>query len=167
MSETGHSGNSGNSYERWAKTDKRGAGGKSSNPWGTSIYRVSTSRGSSRAAESKSTGKQFTVGSYVANERPSASRPDIFEVNVMSTADEVAKTIIRKQADYGPNNILRSPFGPLQGLTVRLYDKIARLANLSTKKIEPKNESLRDTFVDIAGYGLIGLMILDETFPKE
>lgn len=99
----------------------------------------------------------FTVGSYKVSD-------DTFEYNVRKLAEELTSTVVRKQKDYGPNNIRKSPFGPLIGLTVRLYDKIARLANLSTGK-KPNNESLRDTFVDIAGYGLIGLMILDGTFP--
>ena len=91
---------------------------------------------------------------------------DDFEYNLRKITDEVAATVARKQNDYGPNNIRKSPFGPMIGLTVRLYDKIARLANLSQGK-EPKNESLRDTFIDIAGYGIIGLMVLDSTFPDD
>lgn len=91
---------------------------------------------------------------------------ELFDLNVMNAADEIVRTVISKQKDYGPSNIRKSPYGPIPGLAVRLYDKVARLANLSGGK-EPSNESLRDTFVDIAGYGIIGLMILDETFPKE
>lgn len=108
----------------------------------------------------------FTVGTYTMKQKPSLNDPDIFRMNAARLADEIVSIVVRKQADYGPNNIRRSPYGPLPGLTVRLYDKIARLANLS-KGGKPENESLRDTFIDIAGYGIIGLMILDETFPKE
>jgi hypothetical protein len=90
-----------------------------------------------------------------------------FEVDVVSLADFIAKTVIKKQKDYGPNNIRRSPYGAQQGLVVRLYDKIARLANLTRLGKTPENESLRDTYIDIAGYAIIGLMILDGTFPKE
>jgi hypothetical protein len=90
-----------------------------------------------------------------------------FEVDVVNLADYIAKTVVSKQKDYGPANIMKSPFGPEQGLIVRLYDKVARLANLTKKESKPENESLRDTFVDIAGYAIIGLMVLDGTFPKE
>lgn len=90
-----------------------------------------------------------------------------FEIDVVSLADHIAKTVIKKQKDYGPNNIRRSPYGAQQGLVVRLYDKIARLANLTSSGKTPENESLRDTYIDIAGYAIIGLMILDGTFPKE
>jgi len=90
-----------------------------------------------------------------------------FEVDVVNIADYIAKTVVSKQKDYGPANIMKSPFGPQQGLIVRLYDKVARLANLNKENVTPENESIRDTFVDIAGYAIIGLMVLDGTFPKE
>lgn len=90
-----------------------------------------------------------------------------FELDVLAVADEVAKTVARKQQDYGPGNIRKSPFGPDTGLVVRLYDKIARLANLTRFSKSAQNESLRDTYVDIAGYALIGLMLIDGTFPQD
>lgn len=110
--------------------------------------------------------KKFTVGTY------DGPKPiddiDVFRSGVLAILDEIGKTVVKKQEDYGPNNIQRSPFGPIEGLTVRLYDKIARVANLSkARNSQPNYESLRDTFIDIAGYGVIGLMILDGTFPKE
>lgn len=94
------------------------------------------------------------------------NKDDVFRLNLLTVADEVTAVVCRKQNDYGPNNINRSPFGPIEGLTTRLYDKVARLAHLTVRKTEPENETLRDTFVDIAGYGLIGLMVLDGTFPE-
>tara|TARA_R100000458_G_C8085024_1_gene118138 strand:- start:83 stop:448 length:366 start_codon:yes stop_codon:yes gene_type:complete len=70
-----------------------------------------------------------------------------------------------KQKDYGPKNISR--FG-VKGLSVRLYDKVERLANLlMDKEACPQNESLEDTFKDIANYGLIGLMLLKDEWPAE
>lgn len=114
-------------------------------------------------AKQKMVGKKpMTVGKYKTETNPDA----LFMMNLINVADKLTKTVASKQKDYGPNNIQNSPYGPIKGLTVRLYDKIARLANLSEGKT-PENESLRDTFVDIAGYGIIGLMILDGTFPKE
>ena len=69
--------------------------------------------------------------------------------------DTLVKTLIRKQRDYGPENIRR--FGR-QGLMVRMHDKIARLENLAEKKTDPNNESIDDTVMDIAGYAAIGIM---------
>ena len=80
-------------------------------------------------------------------------------------AAECVKLLDEKQKDYGPRNISR--FGA-KGLSVRLYDKVERLANLLLDRDEsPKNESLEDTFKDIANYGLIGLMLLRNEWPSE
>lgn len=92
--------------------------------------------------------------------------PSDFEFNAQETFDELLDILVSKQEDYGPNNIQNAPGGPLNGLQVRLYDKMSRLINLIQNNADPKNESLRDTFIDIANYGAIGVMILDETFPK-
>jgi hypothetical protein len=80
--------------------------------------------------------------------------------------DSLFEILVKKQNDYGPDNVRKAPGGPLNGLSVRLHDKIARLSNLLATGATPENESLRDTFVDIANYGVIGIMILDDTFPK-
>ena len=165
MSETGHERNQRTTYQRWTDATKHIPGGKDGNSWRKTVRRVPLEGSDTRTVESG--GKQFTVGSYKMTEKPNLNTPEVFHMNVIRAADEVVHTVIKKQNDYGPNNIRRSPFGAITGLTVRLYDKIARLANLSSRKAKPENESLRDTFVDIAGYGLIGLMIIDETFPKE
>jgi len=80
-------------------------------------------------------------------------------------AAECVRLLDEKQKDYGPGNISR--FG-IKGLSVRLYDKVERLANLLVDRNEsPKNESLEDTFKDIANYGLIGLMLLRDEWPSE
>lgn len=74
---------------------------------------------------------------------------------------EALDILLSKHQDYGPKNIADAPGGPYVGLAVRLHDKVARLANLTSNNLEPKHESLRDTFVDILNYGLIGLLVLD------
>lgn len=79
-------------------------------------------------------------------------------------ASEIVHLLRAKQEDYGPDNIMS--FGEL-GVVVRLSDKIARLKNLTLNDKSPKNESVRDTFMDIAGYAIIGLMLQDGTFPPK
>ena len=80
-------------------------------------------------------------------------------------AADCVSLLDKKQKDYGPKNIAR--FG-VRGLSVRLYDKVERLANLQMDKEEdPKNESLEDTFKDIANYGIIGLMLLKDQWPRD
>lgn len=91
---------------------------------------------------------------------------DGWEADAWNVYASLYEILVKKQKDYGPDNIRKSPGGPLNGLTVRLYDKLARLNNLLETGATPENESLRDTFIDIANYGVIGTMILDDTFPK-
>lgn len=70
---------------------------------------------------------------------------------------DIGDLLIRKNLDYGPLNIDR--FG-LQGITIRMNDKIERLINLVQLKKEPEvEESITDTLVDLAGYAILGLML--------
>lgn len=62
----------------------------------------------------------------------------------------------RKQRDYSSSNI--SEFGEY-GVMVRQFDKISRLKNLLRNVAEPNNESIEDTWLDIANYGLIGQLL--------
>src|SRR5690606_41516800 len=67
-----------------------------------------------------------------------------------ATADEVVDLLMDKRADYGTTNIAITG---LYGVAVRLQDKVSRLLNLLASGQEPNNESIEDTFRDIAGYG--------------
>jgi len=71
------------------------------------------------------------------------------------TSKTVVKTLVKKQRDYGPENIAR--FGR-KGLLVRLHDKVARLENLAARGADPENEAVVDTYLDIIGYCAIGIM---------
>ena len=74
-----------------------------------------------------------------------------------------------KHLDYGLNNIalggdiLNSDDDKkfsLTGLCIRLTDKISRLKNLLINgKNFVKGEGMEDTFIDIANYGIIGLLV--------
>ena len=79
-------------------------------------------------------------------------------------SSEMSTLLARKQHDYGHKNITK--FG-MQGVLVRLSDKVERLINLKTHKSEAKNESLLDTLRDIVGYCVVALMLNDETFTLE
>ena len=89
---------------------------------------------------------------------------ETFEDSCRQTALRVAEVVIAKQHDYGHDNIL---VFKEQGLVVRLWDKINRLKNLVWNNNNPKNESIEDTFTDIAGYAIIGLMLADNTFTNK
>ena len=57
-----------------------------------------------------------------------------FEKDVRAVMQELGDLLIQKHYDYGPKNIAESPGGPINGLRVRMWDKLARINNLFDKK---------------------------------
>jgi hypothetical protein len=92
---------------------------------------------------------------------------DEFVTNVWRILDAAGNLLIKKHHDYGPKNISQSPGGPLNGLRVRMWDKTARINNLLDSGVQPSNESLRDSFIDLLNYCAIAMMVLDNTWPNE
>lgn len=78
---------------------------------------------------------------------------------------ELHRILVKKQKDYGPANIASAPGGPLNGLRVRIFDKISRINNLVDSGATPENESLKDSFLDLANYAIIALLVLDDKWP--
>lgn len=89
-----------------------------------------------------------------------------FEGDMWMTVKELGELLLKKHNDYGPKNISQSPYGPIQGLVTRMWDKQARMVNLTKNGIEPQNESLEDSFKDMANYAIIGLMVLRGQWDK-
>jgi len=82
---------------------------------------------------------------------------------------EMYEMFARKHMDYGLNNITLGgdivnnsddkQFS-LTGLCIRLTDKISRLKNLLINgRSFVEGEGMQDTFIDIANYGIIGLLV--------
>lgn len=68
--------------------------------------------------------------------------------------------LISKHKDYGPLNIANAPGGPLNGLRVRMHDKLARINHLIDKSDDtPNHESLLDSFIDLANYAIIAILV--------
>lgn len=86
--------------------------------------------------------------------------PTKFELDVLATYEELASLLLSKHKDYGPKNISESPGGPINGLRVRMHDKLARINNLVDSGKNPEHESLEDSFKDMANYAIIGLLVL-------
>ena len=73
---------------------------------------------------------------------------------------ELKIIMVKKHADYGPYNIAKAPGGAMNGLIVRMHDKMTRLQNLYYKKNDtPNYESIEDTLLDLANYAIIGLLV--------
>lgn len=89
-----------------------------------------------------------------------------FISNMWSVFDTAGTLLLRKHSDYGPLNVAHSPGGALNGLRVRMWDKIARINNLLDNGVNPSNESLRDSFLDLMNYCAIAQMVIDKTWPE-
>lgn len=88
---------------------------------------------------------------------------------------EMYQMFAAKHMDYGLNNIAlggdltnqNDKNFSLTGLAIRLTDKISRLKNLLINgKNFVKGEGMEDTFIDIANYGIIGLLVGRDKWKK-
>jgi hypothetical protein len=107
------------------------------------------------------------VPAGVPVELPAGDDADPFERAVARVYDTAMELLLAKHRDYGPHNIGRSPGGALNGLRVRMHDKLARINNLIDTGSEPNHESVRDSFVDLLNYSAIALLVLDGEWPSE
>ena len=83
---------------------------------------------------------------------------DNFDREVDEILNELRDMLLRKHSDYGEENL---KVHGLYGILVRMDDKMARLSNLIGKEHDPKvDESISDTFRDIAGYSVQALRML-------
>lgn len=95
------------------------------------------------------------------------SNTHVFEDNAWDTGNELISLLLKKHSDYGPSNIAAAPGGALNGLRVRMHDKLARINHLVDNNATPENESLEDSFIDLANYAIIGLLVLRGQWPNE
>lgn len=95
-----------------------------------------------------------------------ASNSDFNEA-VQQKFQHAKSVLLKKHKDYGPKNISLAPGGALNGLRVRMWDKMARINNLIDSGAAPENESLKDSFLDLANYAIIAMMVLDGEWPNE
>lgn len=52
---------------------------------------------------------------------------------------------------------------PINGIVVRMGDKLARVVSVSEKGAQVKSETLRDTLVDVINYSVLLLAVINET----
>jgi len=104
-------------------------------------------------------------GAFADYELP--RNPTQFEEDVRIIYDELMSILLKKHKDYGPRNIADAPGGALNGLRVRIHDKLARINNLIDKgSTQPEYESLEDSFADMANYAIIGMLVLRDKWDK-
>lgn len=106
------------------------------------------------------------VGSILDNVRNNDVNK-VFNEAVQQKFQHAKHVLLQKHKDYGPKNISQSPGGPLNGIRVRMWDKFARINNLVDSGATPQNESLKDSFLDMANYAIIAMLVLDDEWPNE
>ena len=91
----------------------------------------------------------------------------LFGDNARVIYQDLEDVLILKQLDYGPGNINNAPGGAINGILVRMNDKVERLKHLNYHaEGEPQNESIDDSLLDIANYAVIAMMVRAGTWPK-
>lgn len=92
---------------------------------------------------------------------------DVFAHRMWYIVDSNGNLLLDKHACYGPDNIGHAPGGPLNGLRVRMHDKLARLNHmLEHPGQDDLGESLYDTLADLSNYAIIGQMVLRGWWPN-
>lgn len=89
------------------------------------------------------------------------------ETHLSNTVNELSDLLLSKHKDYGPKNISQAPGGAINGLRVRMHDKLARINNLIDSGANPEHESLEDSFKDMANYAIIGLLVLRKQWDND
>lgn len=96
----------------------------------------------------------------------------MFKDDLEKKIELLKKTLENKNSDYNSstddnlkcfNNSKKLGITPLQGLVVRLGDKYERICSLIKKgDVSVKDESIKDTLLDLAGYSILGLILLEQ-----
>lgn len=96
----------------------------------------------------------------------SAYKELTFEAQVWDILDSAGDLLLKKHQRYGPRNISDAPGGPENGLRVRMWDKMARLNHLlDNPEVDPDDESLTDTLLDLLNYCAIFIMVRNNQWP--
>ncbi|MBD3250494.1 MAG: DUF1599 domain-containing protein [Candidatus Pacebacteria bacterium] len=90
------------------------------------------------------------------SEPNSDQQPQYLDQAFEQELKKMLDTFIKKHKDYGKGNILDT--GEL-GIVFRVNDKVRRLQHLLQKGEAPANEGIDDTWLDIAVYGVIALLL--------
>ena len=152
----------GSSVSRWSETNNT----TSSIPINTNMSdrEIMNAKGGLRTPKSQSSAVKIFEQEY----------PDLSN-EFIKIQNEMYEMFARKHMDYGLNNIAlggdltqtEDKKFSLTGLCIRLTDKISRLKNLLINgRSFVQGEGMEDTFIDIANYGIIGLLVGRDKWKK-
>jgi hypothetical protein len=77
--------------------------------------------------------------------------------------EELLQMFLKKHKDYGKGNILANKE---LGIAMRISEKVERAKHLLMTGQDPKNETIDETWIDIAVYAVIGAMYRRKWFQK-
>ena len=85
----------------------------------------------------------------------SKADPKTLDLAFAQVNDEVLKMFLKKHKDYGKGNIISIEE---LGISMRVLEKAERLKKLLLSNNAPVNESIEETWVDIATYAVIAIL---------
>tara|TARA_B100000035_G_scaffold277806_1_gene256324 strand:- start:1396 stop:1848 length:453 start_codon:yes stop_codon:yes gene_type:complete len=86
------------------------------------------------------------------------------EQQMAAVQTEALELFAKKNADYGD---AFADYGPV-GVIVRMGDKIRRLQNITKNSVSfVKDESIRDTLIDLHNYAAMAVMLIDEEYTEK
>lgn len=89
--------------------------------------------------------------------------PKTLDAAYEEVLQELLELFLKKHKDYGKGNILSIKE---LGIAFRIGEKSERLKHLLMTQNDPSNESVEDTWMDIAVYAIIGVLYRREQFQK-
>ncbi len=109
------------------------------------------------------TGILHKAEGYCVSDQRRVQDPSVGSSYISDSAAILMDTLIRKNSDYAPtgefSNFERAAamanITVLQTMLVQLEIKMTRIDKLTDGLEVPQNESLKDSFLDLAGYALI------------
>lgn len=93
----------------------------------------------------------------------SKKEPEYLDEAFEEICRELKEMFLKKHKDYGKGNILDT--GEL-GIAFRISDKLNRVKHLLINHKLPENESVEETWVDIAVYGVIAVLLRRSWFKR-
>lgn len=136
-----------------------------------SVSVIIADEGSGIIGESVTTAPSIVVKdddlSYVAG---AYNGPDEGRRRIAQIGTEIVALLLKKNADYGQSAwqppLLAPEQAPDVGIRVRMSDKIQRLQRLLAGNTAEVNESIADSFRDLAGYAILWLARPEEHQEK-
>lgn len=90
-------------------------------------------------------------------------QPKYLDEAFKKVCQELAEMFVKKHKDYGKDNIL--DMGEL-GIAFRVSEKINRIKHLLLNKKEPSHESVEESWIDVAVYAAIAVLVKRGWFKK-